>query len=129
MANKKRNSIKVDEKKFKRVESKMEVLKHISKRNCALLPYLDEESLHSLGEFVYNVITQRVNLDKLQQKKVKKILHKNKAFFIKLIDKHTKNPIAYFKSSLKSDPQIGQGVVSLIAGLAPLLASLLVRKR
>jgi CRISPR/Cas system-associated protein Cas10 (large subunit of type III CRISPR-Cas system) len=102
-------------------------LKHISKRNCALLPYLDDESLHTLGEFIYNIIHQRVKLDALQEKKVKGILKKDKDFYKKLIDQNTKDPLGYFRKSLKFDPQVGTGIVSLIAALAPLISSLILK--
>ena len=120
--------INFKENKLKKIQSKLAILKHISKRNCMLLPFLDEESLHALGEFVYNIITQRVKLNTREQKRVKKILLKNKGFYIKLISKHTKNPVSFFKQSLKTDPQVGQGVISLIAALAPIIGSLLFRK-
>ena len=99
----------------------------ISRKNCALLPYLDDESLHTLGEFIYNVITQRVKLDNKQIKKVKKILEKDKHFYKKLIDVDTDDPLGYFKQTLKVDPHVGQGIVSLIAALAPLISSLILR--
>ena len=120
--------LKINEKKMKKIESKLVILRHISKKNCSLLPFLDSESLHALGEFLFNVITQRVKLNPQQQKRVKKILNRNKEFYIKLMSKQTKNPVTYFKSSLKSNPQVGQGIVSLIATLAPLISSLLFRK-
>ena len=113
---------------MKKIESKLVILRHISKKNCSLLPFLDSESLHALGEFLFNVITQRVKLNPQQQKRVKKILNRNKEFYIKLMSKQTKNPVTYFKSSLKSNPQVGQGIVSLIATLAPFISSLLFRK-
>ena len=69
--------LSVKRNKIMNLKSKLIILKHISKRNCALLPYLDDESLHTLGEFIFNVITQRVRLDKKQIKKVKKILDKD----------------------------------------------------
>ena len=77
--------LSVKRNKIMNLKSKLIILKHISKRNCALLPYLDDESLHTLGEFIFNVITQRVRLDKKQIKKVKKILDKDKQFYKKLI--------------------------------------------
>ena len=120
--------MKIDKKKLGKFESKLAVLRHISKKNCALLFFLDEESLHSIGEFVYNIITQRVKLSNHQQKRVKRILNKNKDFYVKLVSKNTKNPVSYFRSSLKLNPQVGQGIISLIATLAPLLSSLLFRK-
>lgn len=120
--------MKINEKKIGNFESKLAILKHISKKNCALLPFLDDESLHSLGEFVYNVITQRLKLNNPQLKRVKRVLNKNKDFYVRLVSKHTKNPVSYFRSSLKSNPQVGQGIVSLIATLAPLLSTLLFRK-
>ena len=109
------------------IKSKLVILKHISKRNCALLPYLDDESLHTLGEFIFNVITQRVKLDNKQLKKVKRILEKDKHFYKKLIDVNTDDPLGYFKQTLRLDPQVGQGIASLIAALAPLIASLIFR--
>ena len=92
------------------IKSKLIVLKHISRRNCALLPYLDDESLHILGEFIFNVITQRVKLDNKQIKKVKKILKKDKHFYEKLIDVDTDDPLGYFKQTLKLDPQWDKGL-------------------
>ena len=119
--------LRVKRNKIMNIKSKLIVLKHISKRNCALLPYLDDESLHTLGEFIFNVITQRVRLDNKQIKKVKKILDKDKHFYKKLIDVDTDDPLGYFKQTLKLDPQVGQGIVSLIAALAPLISSLILR--
>ena len=110
-----------------KVKSKLHLLRHISKRNCALLPYLDDESLHTLGEFIYNIIHRKVKLDALQEKKVKAILKKDKDFYQKLIDKNTKDPLVYFRKSLKFNPQVGNGIVSLIAALTPLISSLILR--
>ena len=123
----KENKLKLQRRKIKSVISKLHVLKHISKRNCALLPYLDDESLHTLGEFIYNIIHQRVKLGPQQENKVKQILKKDKTFYRKLIDKKTKNPLGYFRKSLKFYPQIGNGIVSLITALAPLIASLFIK--
>ena len=39
----------------------------------ALLPFLSDESLHTLGEFVFNIILQRVDLNTKQEKKKKNI--------------------------------------------------------
>ena len=100
----KENKLKLQRGKIKSVISKLHVLKHISKRNCALLPYLDDESLHTLGEFIYNIIHQRVKLGPQQENKVKNILKKDKTFYRKLIDKKTKNPLGYFRKSLKFYP-------------------------
>ena len=119
--------LSVKRNKIMNIKSKLVVLKHISKRNCALLPYLDDESLHTLGEFIYNVITQRVKLDNKQIKKVKKILEKDKHFYKKLIDVDTDDPLGYFKQTLKVDPHVGQGIVSLIAALAPLISFLILQ--
>lgn len=121
------NKIKLQRRKIKSLISKLHVLKHISKRNCALLPYLDDESLHTLGEFIYNIIHQRIDLAPQQEIKVKNILEKDKTFYRKLIDEKTKNPLGYFRKSLKFHPQIGNGIVSLIAALAPLVASLFIK--
>ena len=119
--------LSVKKNKIMNIKSKLIVLRHISRRNCALLPYLDDESLHTLGEFIFNVITQRVKLDNKQIKKVKKILDKDKHFYKKLIDVDTEDPLGYFKQTLKLDPQVGQGIVSLIAALTPLISSLILR--
>ena len=121
------NKLKLQRRKIKSLISKLHVLKHISKRNCALLPYLDDESLHTLGEFIYNIIHQRIDLAPQQEIKVKNILEKDKTFYRKLIDEKTKNPLGYFRKSLKFHPQIGNGIVSLIASLAPLVASLFIK--
>ena len=119
--------LKLQRRKIKSMISKLHVLKHISKRNCALLPYLDDGSLHTLGEFIYNIIHKRVKLDPQQEKKVKNILKKDPAFYKKLIDKKTKDPLGYFRKKLRSYPQIGNGIVSLIGALAPLVASLFLK--
>ena len=123
----KMRKLSVKKTKIMNIKSKLIILKHISRRNCALLPYLDDESLHTLGEFIFNVITQRVKLDNKQIKKVKKILEKDRNFYKKLIDVDTDDPLGYFKQTLKLDPQVGQGIVSLIAALAPLISSLILR--
>ena len=119
--------LSVKKNKIMNIKSKLIVLKHISRRNCALHPYLDDESLHILGEFIFNVITQRGKLDNKKIKKVKKILKNDKHFYEKLIDVDTDDPLGYFKQTLKLDPQVGQGIVSLIAALAPLISSLILR--
>ena len=119
--------LSVKKTKIMNIKSKLIVLKHISRRNCALLPYLDDESLHTLGEFIFNVITQRVKLDNKQIKKVKRILEKDRNFYKKLIDVDTDDPLGYFKQTLKGDPHVGQGILSLIAALAPLISSLILR--
>ena len=120
-------TIKLHNRKILKLKSKLHLLKHISKRNCALLPYLDDESLHTLGEFIFNIIHRRVKLDHQKEKKVKAILKKDTDFYKKLIDKNTKNPLGYFRKSLKFNPQVGNGIVSLIAALAPLISSLIFR--
>ena len=119
--------LRLQHKKIKLLKSKLSLLKHISKKNCALLQYLDDESLHTLGEFIYNIIHQKVKLDPQRKKRVKLILKKDRDFYSKLIDKKTKDPLGYFRKSLKFDPQVGNGIVSLIAALAPLISSLILR--
>ena len=119
--------LRLQRKRIKLLKSKLSLLKHISKKNCALLQYLDDESLHTLGEFIYNIIHQKVKLDPHQEKRVKLILKKDKDFYRKLIDKKTKHPLGYFRKTLKFDPQVGNGIVSLIAALAPLISSLIIR--
>ena len=119
--------LRLQQKKLSKIKSKLQILRHISKRNCALLQYLNDESLHTLGEFIFNVINQKVTLDQKQLKRVKSILKKDKSFYKKLINVDTNNPLGYFRKTLKTKPQIGKGVVSLIATLAPLIASLFLR--
>ena len=121
------NDLKIKNKKLFNVKPKLEILRHISKRNCALLPYLNDESLHTLGEFIFNVIQQKVRLDEKQLRRVKAILKKDKGFYKKLVHVDTSNPLGYFRKTLKTKPQVGEGVVSLIATLAPLIASLFLR--
>ena len=121
------NDLKIKNKKLFKVKPKLEILRHISKRNCALLPYLNDESLHTLGEFIFNVIQQKVRLDAKQLRRVKAILKKDKGFYKKLVHVDTSNPLGYFRKTLKTKPQVGEGVVSLIATLAPLIASLFLR--
>ena len=123
----KTKNMRLQRKQMEKVRSKLHLLNHISKRNCALLPYLDDESLHTLGEFIYNIIHQKVKLDNLQEKKVKAILKKDRDFYQKLIAENTKDPLGYFRKSLKFNPQVGNGIVSLIAALAPLISSLILR--
>ena len=100
---------------------------HITKHNCSLLPYLNDESLHILGEFLFNVITKTLKLNSNQLWKVRKILYKDKSFYMKLIDVETANPIKLLRTKLIKEPQIGTGIVSIIATLAPLIATLLSR--
>ena len=119
--------LRLQQKKLSKIKSTLQILRHISKRNCALLQYLNDESLHTLGEFIFNVINQKVTLDQKQLKRVKSILKKDKSFYKKLIHVDTNNPLGYFRKTLKTKPQIGKGVVSLIATLAPLIASLFLR--
>ena len=97
--------LRLQHNKIRLLKSKLSLLKHISKKNCALLQYLDDESLHTLGEFIYNIIHQKVKLDPQQEKRVKVILKKDRDFYSKLIDKKTKDPLGYFRKSLKFDSQ------------------------
>ena len=122
-----KKNLKVDKKRLQKKQSKLKLLTHITKHNCALLPYLNDESLHILGEFLFNVITQTLKLNSRQLSKVKKILRKDKSFYMKLIDVKTKYPANLLRKKLVSDPQIGTGIVSLIATLAPVIATLLSR--
>ena len=117
----------VDNKKLAKYQTKMKLLRHISKKNCALLPFLSDESLHTLGEFIFNVIMQRIKLSSKQSKKVKQILKKDKDFYVKLVSEKNRKPISYLRQRL-SDPQVGNGIVSLIGTLAPLIASLFLHK-
>ena len=125
--NKVRCKLDIDNKKLLKHKSRLTLLKHISKKNCDWLPFLSDESLHALGEFIFNVILQRVRLTPKQAKKVKNILKKDKEFYTKLISDKNKKPVAYLRQSLMSQPQVGGGIVSLVGALAPLIASLFLR--
>ena len=109
------------------MQKNMKVLKHISRKNCELLPYLNDESLHVLGEFLFNVITQQLQLSQKQLKKVKLILNKDKHFYLKLIDVKTKNALSHLRQGIQDKPQIGSGIITLLATLAPLIASLFIQ--
>ena len=123
----KTQTLKIDSKKLRIMQKNMKVLKHISRKNCELLPYLNDESLHVLGEFLFNVITQQLQLSQKQLKKVKLILNKDKHFYLKLIDVKTKNALSHLRQGIKDKPQIGSGIITLLATLAPLIASLFIR--
>ena len=122
-----KKNLNVDKKRWQKKQSKLKLLTHITKHNCALLPYLNDESLHILGEFLFNVITQTLKLNSKQLSEVKKILQRDKSFYMKLIDVKTRYPTNLPRKKLVSDPQIGAGIVSLIATLAPVIATLLSR--
>ena len=122
-----KKNLNVDKKRWQKKQSKLKLLTHITKHNCALLPYLNDESLHILGEFLFNVITQALKLNSKQLSEVKKILQRDKSFYMKLIDVKTRYPTNLLRKKLVSDPQIGAGIVSLIATLAPVIATLLSR--
>jgi hypothetical protein len=119
--------LRTDSKKLRSMQNNMKVLKHISRKNCELLPYLNDESLHALGEFLFNVITQRLKLSSKQLKRVKRILNKDKNFYLKLIDVKTKNSLYHLRQGIKDKPQIGSGIITLLSTLAPLIASLFIR--
>ena len=118
--------LSINKNKLKKMQTKLQVLKHINKRNCALLPYLNDEALHTLGEFLYNVISQRIPLNKKDSRKTKKILVKNKEFYTKLMSSRTSNPFNHLKKNI-SNNQIGNGIISILSFLAPLVTSLLTR--
>ena len=124
---KSKQKMNIDKKKLQKKQSKLKLLKHITKHNCALFPYLNDESLHILAELLFNVITQTLKLNNTQLSKVKQILNKDKSFYMKLIDAKTRAPTQLLRKKLVKDPQIGTGIVSLIATLAPVIATLLSR--
>ena len=122
-----KKNMKVDKRRLQKRQSKLKLLSHITKHNCALLPYLNDESLHTLGELLFNIITQTLKLNAKQLLKVKQILNKDKSFYMKLIDVKTRNPTKLLSKKLVTNPQVGTGIVSLIATLAPVIATLLSR--
>ena len=119
--------IKINKKKLLKTQTKLKLLTHITKHNCSLLPFLNDESLHILGEFLFNVITRTLKLSAKQLAKVKQILNKDKSFYLKLVSVKTKDPAQLLRTNLMKNPQIGSGIVSLIATLAPVIATLLSR--
>ena len=124
---KSKQKMNIDKKKLQKKQSKLKLLKHITKHNCALFPYLNDESLHILAELLFNVITQTLKLNNTQLSNVKKILNKDKLLYMKLIDAKTRAPTQLLRKKLVTDPQIGTGIVSLITTLAPVIATLLSR--
>ena len=66
-----KGKMKIHNRRLQNRQLKLKVLSHITKHNCALLPYLNDESLHSLGELLFNVITQRLKLNSKQLFKVR----------------------------------------------------------
>ena len=123
----KTQKLKINSNKLRIMQNNMKVLKHISRKNCELLPYLNDESLHALGEFLFNVITQRLQLSPKQLKKEKHIISKDKNFYLKLIDVKTKNSLSHLRQGIKDKPQIGSGIITLLSTLAPLIASIFIR--
>ena len=65
-----RKKIKIDKKRMHKTQKKLKLLTHITKHNCSLLPFLNDESLHILGEFLFNVITKTLKLNAKQIAKV-----------------------------------------------------------
>ena len=94
-----KKKVRVDKKRLQKKQSKLKLLSHISKHNCALLPYLNDESLHILGELLFNVITQTLRLNSKQLSKVKQILNKDKSFYLKLIDVKTKDKPQFLRKN------------------------------
>ena len=86
MAKKKNDQhyIHIEKKRLSRLKNKLKILRHVSKKNCALLPFLNDESLHTLGEFIFNVINQKISLDEKQIKKVRAVLKKDRNFYKKI---------------------------------------------
>ena len=122
-----RTNIKIDKKRMHKIQTKLKLLTHITKHNCSLLPFLNDESFHILGEFLFNIITKTLKLSAKQLAKVKLILSKDKSFYLKLVSVKTKDPAQLLRTNLIKNPQIGTGIVSLIATLAPVIATLLSR--
>ena len=105
---KSKQKMNIDKKKLQKKQSKLKLLKHITKHNCALFPYLNDESLHILAELLFNVITQTLKLNNTQLSNVKKILNKDKLFYMKLIDAKTRAPTQLLRKKLVTDPHIQQ---------------------
>ena len=109
-------------KKWTKLPKKFHFLQHITPTNAAFLEYLDDYSLKILLKILNDIMHQRIELKSNDLAKTKKIIYKHNIFFRKL--NKAKCPISFFKQQCSSHPQIGRGIGTLIAAIAPALISL-----
>ena len=93
------------------------ILKLIKPYNASILPFLNFEALHTIGEFLYNVIHENVKLPNKIRENAKCIVHKHRPF-MKLLTTN-KTPVLMMKKKLYNHPQIGKGIADLITAVAP----------
>jgi len=96
---------------------KNNILKIIKPHNASLLPFLNFEALHTIGEFLYNVINENIKLKKNTRENARCIVHKHRPF-MKLLTT-TEAPVLLMKNKLFDHPQIGHGIADLIAAVTP----------
>ena len=93
------------------------ILKLIKPYNASILPFLNFEALHTIGEFLYNIIHENVKLPNKIRENAKCIVHKHRPF-MKLLTTN-KTPVLMMKKKLNTHPQIGKGIADLITAVAP----------
>ena len=99
------------------LKRKNNILKIIKPHNASLLPFLNFEALHTIGEFLYNVINENIKLNKNIRENARCIVHKHRPF-MKLLTT-TEAPVLLMKNKLFDHPQIGNGIADLIAAVTP----------
>ena len=104
-------------KRSNRPARKNNILKIIKPDNASLLPFLNFEALHTIGEFIYNVINENIKLQKDIRENARCIVHKHRPF-MKLLTT-TEAPVLLMKNKLFDHPQIGKGIADLIAAVTP----------
>ena len=113
-------------------------MKYLSKKqrayrfNCLLklaskkphLELLSDHNLFIIAEFLFNVVTNTLNLNKKQLFRARKILLPHKKCITKICNRGN-NSNGILKHSLHSNPQFGGAILSLLSSFAPLLISLI----
>ena len=110
-------------KKWKKLPQKFQFLQHITPANAAFLEYLDDDSLKILLIILNDIIHKRIGLKNRDLDRANKIICKHNNFFRKL--HKVKCPTMFLKQQCRSHPQIGRGIGTLIAAIAPALISLI----
>ena len=104
-------------KKFKRNSKKDKILKILKPKNASILPFLNFKALHTVGEFLYNVINENIKLNNKLRKNARCIVHKHRPFMKLLMT--TEVPVLMMKNKLYEHPKIGKGIADLIATVTP----------
>ena len=95
------------------------ILKILKPKNASILPFLNFKALHTVGEFLYNVINENIKLNNKLRTNAKCIVHKHRPFMKLLMT--TEVPVLMMKNKLYEHPQIGKGIADLIATVTPAL--------